>query len=104
LFKYVYYTIFNKDNNDESEPVDEFKEDEEGCFEQTQHMMEELKNLIIDNRNKNEDFLEDFGDYILNYIEKRSKLRKNQNSKMPSWYIKEDDVETNNKDIKTHIG
>jgi len=53
---------------------------------------------------KNDSELNEFASYILEYIQRKSKLTTNSNLRMPSWYIKEDDVESRDKNINSYIG
>eukprot|EP00833_Pecoramyces_ruminatium_P004752 jgi/Orpsp1_1/1178784/evm.model.c7180000066730.2 len=74
--------------------IDEFKEDELGCLEQTLYMINESKN---DSEIK-------YGQQILGYIYRYSNLARNTVSEKPSWFINDYDIESKDEDLNSHIG
>jgi len=81
--------------NKTSKLVDEFKEDEQGCLEQTLNLIEESKNDLE---------LNNYGKKILGYIYRNSKITGDSNLKTPSWFINENEIESNDENFNTHIG
>jgi len=78
-----------------SKLVDEFKEDEKGCLEQIHYMIEESKNNAE---------LNNYGKKILGYIHRNSKLIEDSNSEKPSWFINDNEIESKDENIESHIG